>query len=272
MTTVPVHVRPETLAMKFKEGGVPPSTPTPRTPTSSSNSKADALEVMRCEEKPMPPRGFKTQVRMSAGGKGHLLAKERLERAKKAIIIISDDEETRTTDADVTPMPRRSTRLLGVKRKNYVETTPEPTDFGGDSDWEDDRSPGSWCKTGAADDDEWPEYEEVWGGDRDDRGKGKKVEDDEDDGATKYKSVYGHNGCCPRCRADIADLRATLDRALDDLGNLNRAVEYIDRLMTDDYKFLNRNIRKLFAMFGELRRQGEGAPARACTCPKCRAR
>ena len=44
---------------------------------------------------------------------------------------------------DATPL-RRSTRLLGMKRKDYREKTPEPQDIYGDSDYSDDRSAASW--------------------------------------------------------------------------------------------------------------------------------
>lgn len=94
------------------------------------------------------------------------------------------------------------------------------------------------------------------------------MKEESDDKANKSKSVLGHVNCCPRCRADIADLRATLGRALEDLDDLNESLVYLERLIEDDYKFLNRNIRKLFAMYGDLRRQGGVARAPSCACHK----
>jgi hypothetical protein len=49
------------------------------------------------------------------------------------------------------PTPiRRSTRIRGMKRKDYKEVSPEPKDYGG-SDYSDDRSPSSWAAAGRDD-------------------------------------------------------------------------------------------------------------------------
>jgi hypothetical protein len=219
---------------------------------------------------PWHKKKYKTQARMSVGGKGFILAREKLSRTKE-VIIISDDEESRASFTNPKLALRRSVRLLGVKIKDYGEATPEPEDFAGDSDWEDDRSPGSWGKMGAADD-KWPGDYEIFGGEDNRRGKGKDVLDEGREGKRGYISLLAHNGCCPRCRADIADLRATLQRTMEDLGDLRREVEYLDRLVEDEFKFLLRNTRKLFAMYRDLRRQEGVARARACTGPTCRPR
>lgn len=156
-------VRPETVAMEFKEGGVPSSTPTPRSPSSPMDSKAIAMEIKRCEGIPWHKQQFKTQARISTDGKGFLLAQERFSRTKKEIIIIiSDDDEPTPNIVNTTTTLRRSARLLGMKRKNYGEKTPRPMDYGGDSDWEDDRSPGSWGMASAADDVEWSNEDEIY--------------------------------------------------------------------------------------------------------------
>jgi hypothetical protein len=47
---------------------------------------------------------------------------------------------------------RRSTRIRGMKRKDYKEVSPEPKDYG-DSDYSDDRSPSSWVAAGRDDND-----------------------------------------------------------------------------------------------------------------------
>ena len=53
------------------------------------------------------------------------------ERKKKR-----DEDEGEKRQDKKPPAPRHSLRLLGVKRKNYIEHTPEPKDYAGDSDWE----------------------------------------------------------------------------------------------------------------------------------------
>jgi hypothetical protein len=51
----------------------------------------------------------------------------------------------------LTPV-RRSTRIRGMKRKDYKEVSPEPKDYG-DSDYSDDRSLSSWAAAGRDDND-----------------------------------------------------------------------------------------------------------------------
>ena len=58
------------------------------------------------------------------------------------VIVISDEDEGEKRQDKEPPAPRRSLRLLGVKRKNYIEHTPEPKNYAGDSDWESYMSPG----------------------------------------------------------------------------------------------------------------------------------
>ena len=81
------------------------------------------FEVKRCDLK--PPKKFMTQARMSTGGciPRKMLAKPRI------VVEISDDEEPKMEAPPVIVPPRRSTRLLGEKIKNYEEKTPEPNDF-----------------------------------------------------------------------------------------------------------------------------------------------
>ena len=130
-------------------------------------------------------------------------------------------------------------RLLGVKRKNYIEHTPEPKDYAGDSDWESYMSPGSWGAAGRDYDDDWPgwaeeEKREDDDPSRGDRDKGKKKDDDEpeDDGPNRG----GHHfGCCFKCRNEIADLCATIDRCHGQLVAMDRRMNDIERLAEKDY-------------------------------------
>ena len=72
---------------------------------------------------------------MSVGGKGLQWCNEKLAQAQRVVVISSDEEEGEKRQDKKPPAPRRSLRLLGVKRKNYIEHTPEPKDYAGDSDW-----------------------------------------------------------------------------------------------------------------------------------------
>ena len=128
-------------SMASFEGGTKAKSPSPMRPSLSSPMPAEELyklEAKRCDLK--LPKKFMTQARMSTGGR---IPRKMI--AKRHIVIdISDDEEPKIEAPPIIVPPRRSKGLLGKKRKNYEEKTPEPNDFGGCSDWEDDRSPGSW--------------------------------------------------------------------------------------------------------------------------------
>ena len=47
------------------------------------------------------------------------------------VVVISDEDEGEKRQDNEPPEPRLSLRLLGVKRKNYIEHTPEPKDYVG---------------------------------------------------------------------------------------------------------------------------------------------
>lgn len=257
--------------MEFKEGGEPPSTPTPRSPSSPPSPKTIALEIKRCEAIPWHKKTYKTQARMSTGGKGFRIAREKLSRTKDVVIISDDDDERKPSFIDKvhkTTSLRRSARFLGMKRKSYGEIAPRPMDYGGDSDWDDNRSPSSWGKAGDADDDEWYAEDEMPQEKKDDRGKGKQIKEESDDERRRPRAAFRHHKCCPRCREDIADLRATLEGALKVINELNESLVYLDNLVKDDYVFLTGNIRRLFNLVGEPRRQDGGARAAPCRCRK----
>jgi len=111
-------------------------------------------------------------------------------------------------------------RLLGVKRKNYIEHTPEPKDYAGDSDWESYMSPSSWGATGRDYNDDWPGWVEEERREEDDPSEGdsgkkkKKKGDNEPEDESPNRGGH-HSGCCFKCRNEIADLRATIDRCHD---------------------------------------------------------
>jgi hypothetical protein len=153
-----------------------------------------------------------------------------------------------------------------MKRKDYKEVSPEPKDYGG-SDYSDDRSPSSWAATGRGDNDLYiwdevpkektPESPNDGGnGGDDDNGGGDDSGDDggDDGGDNGDDDPFGlHPMCCQACRHSIADLYATVDEYLQAMEAMKQRLEDLERVVEDDYKFLNRNVRKLFGMVGNLR-------------------
>ena len=159
-----------------------------------------------------------------------------------------------------------------LKGKTTSSTPPEPKDYAGDSDWESYMSPGSWGATGRDYDDDWPGWAEEERREDDypsggDSGKEKKKDDDEPEDDDPNRGGH-HFGCCFKCRNEIADLHATIDRCHDRIVAMDRRMDDIESLVERDYNFLVRNIRKLFGMVGDLQKQGGGRPR--CNCPRCR--
>jgi hypothetical protein len=144
-----------------------------------------------------------------------------------------------------------------MKRNDYKEVSPEPKDCGG-SDYSDDRSPRSWAAAGRDDNDLYiwdevpkektPEGPNGGGGDGgDDNGRG------DDGGDNDNDDPFGlHPMCCVACRHSIADLYASVDECLQAMEAMKQRLEDLERVVEDDYKFLNRNVRKLFGMFGNM--------------------
>jgi hypothetical protein len=62
-----------------------------------------------------------------------------------------------------------------------------------------------------------------------------------------------HPMCCQACRHSIADLYATVDECFQAMEAMRQRIEDLERVVEDDYKFLNRNVRKLFGMVGNMR-------------------
>jgi hypothetical protein len=165
------------------------------------------------------------------------------------------------------PTPvRRSVRIQGMKRKDYKEVSLEPMDYGG-SDYSDDRSPSSWAVTGRDDNDlyiwdEVPKEKTPEGpnggenGDGDDNGGGDDGGDDgRDDGGDDGNDdpFRLHPMCCAACRHSIGDLYASVDECLQAMEAVKQRLEDLERVVEDDFKFLNRNVRKLFGMVGSMR-------------------
>jgi hypothetical protein len=62
-----------------------------------------------------------------------------------------------------------------------------------------------------------------------------------------------HPMCCAACRHSISDLYATVDECFQAMEAMRQRMEDLERVVEDDYKFLNRNVCKLFGMVGNMR-------------------
>jgi hypothetical protein len=157
-----------------------------------------------------------------------------------------------------TPM-RRSARIRGFKRKDYKEVSPEPKDYG-DSDYSDHHSLRSWAAAGRDDNDLyiWEEVpkektlEGPNGGGNDDGGDDN--EDGDDGRDPSDDDPFGmHLMCCAACRLSISELYASVDECFQAMEAMRQRMEDLERVVEDDYKFLNRNVRKLFGMVGNMK-------------------
>jgi hypothetical protein len=170
-------------------------------------------------------------------------------------------------EGEKVPTPvRRLARIQGMKQKDYKEVSPEPKDYEG-SDYSDDDSPSSWAAAGRDDNDLyiWDEVPKektpegpIGGGDvdSDDNGDG----DDSGDGGGDDGGDDGNDGpfglhpmCCAACRHSIVDLYVSVDECLQATEAMKQRLEDLERVVEDDYKFLNRNVRILFGMVGSMR-------------------
>jgi hypothetical protein len=143
-----------------------------------------------------------------------------------------------------------------MKRKDYKEVLPEPKDYG-DSNYSDDRSPSSRAAAGRDDNDLyiWEEVpkektlEGPNGGDDDDGD-----DDDDDGGDLGDDDPFGmHLMCCAACRHSISKLHASVDKCFQSMKAMRQRMEDLERVVEDNYKFLNRNVRKLFGMVGNMK-------------------
>jgi hypothetical protein len=169
-------------------------------------------------------------------------------------------------EGEKVPTPvRRSARIQGMKRKDYTEASPEPKDYGG-SDYFDNRSPSSWAAAGRDDNDlyiwdeqpkertpEGPNGDGNYGNESDnDNGGG---DDEGDDGRDNGdEDPFGlHSMCCWTCRQSIGDLYTSVDECLQAMEAMKHHMEDLEHVVGDNFKFLNRNVRKLFGMVGNMR-------------------
>jgi hypothetical protein len=144
-----------------------------------------------------------------------------------------------------------------MKRKDYKEVSPEPKDYGG-SDYSDDHSPSSWAAAGRDDNDLYirdevpkektPEGPNGGGDDSgDDNGGG------DDGGDPGNDDTFGlHPMCCAACRHSILDLYAMVNECFQAMEVMRQRMQDLERVVEDDYKFLNCNVRKLFGLDGNM--------------------
>jgi hypothetical protein len=132
-----------------------------------------------------------------------------------------------------------------MKRKDYKEVSPEPKDYGG-SDYSDDRSPSSWAAARREDNDLYY-WEEV--------PKEKTPEGATDDGGDPGDDdPFGmHQMCCAACRHSISELYASVDECFQAIEAMRQRMEDLEHMVEEDYKFLNRNVRKLFGMVENMK-------------------
>jgi hypothetical protein len=143
-----------------------------------------------------------------------------------------------------------------MKRKDYKEASPEPKDYRG-SDHSDDRSSSSWAAAGR-DDDNWDGQpkERTPEGPNGDGNDGNKSGDDGGDDGGDYgdEDPFGlHPMCCRTCRQSIEDLYTSANECLQAMEAMKQCMEDLEHVVGDNFKFLNRNVRKLFGMVGNMR-------------------
>jgi hypothetical protein len=62
-----------------------------------------------------------------------------------------------------------------------------------------------------------------------------------------------HPMCCVACHHSISELYASVDECFEAMEAMRQRMEDLERVVEDDYKFLNRNVRKLFGMVGNMK-------------------
>jgi hypothetical protein len=62
-----------------------------------------------------------------------------------------------------------------------------------------------------------------------------------------------HPMCCEACRHSISELYTIVDECFQAMEAMRRRMDDLERVVEDDYKFLNHNVRKLFGMVGNIR-------------------
>jgi hypothetical protein len=88
------------------------------------------------------------------------------------------------------------------------------------------------------------------GGDPDDGGDGDNSGDPDDD------DPFGmHLLCCGACRHSTLDLYTSVKECFQAMEAMRQRMEDLEQVVDDDYKFLNRNMRKLFGMVDNMKKR-----------------
>jgi hypothetical protein len=62
-----------------------------------------------------------------------------------------------------------------------------------------------------------------------------------------------HLMCCAACRHSISEFYTSVDECFQTMEVMRQHMEDLERVVEDDYKFLNRNVQKLFSMVGSMK-------------------
>jgi hypothetical protein len=62
-----------------------------------------------------------------------------------------------------------------------------------------------------------------------------------------------HPMYCAACRHSISELYASVDECFQAMEAMRQCMKDLEYVVEDDYKFLNRNVRKLFSMVGNMK-------------------
>jgi hypothetical protein len=89
------------------------------------------------------------------------------------------------------------------------------------------------------------------GGGNDDDGDDGNDGGGDDGGDPSDDNPFGmHPMCCAACRHSISELYASVDECFQTMEKIRQRMEDLERVVEDDYTFLNRNMRKLFGIGG----------------------
>jgi hypothetical protein len=77
---------------------------------------------------------------------------------------------------------------------------------------------------------------------------------DDDGGDPGDDDPFGmHLMCCATCCQSISELYASVDECFQAMEAMRQCMEDLECMVEHDYKFLNRNVRKLFGMLGNMK-------------------
>jgi hypothetical protein len=81
--------------------------------------------------------------------------------------------------------------------------------------------------------------------------------DDNDNGddPTDNHPFGMHLLCCAACWHSISDLYASVEQCSQAMEAMRQRMEDLEWVVDDDYKFLNRNVSKLFGMAGNMKKR-----------------